>query len=112
MNIEINIDVSKIDKEMLRTNKKGVKYLDIKTKPKPSEYSDGFVYQVVPKEMRDEGVRGPIVGNYKDWDKKEDGPLSSFVEKIKPAKAFQNREKPESKPQETWDDEDDLGIPF
>lgn len=70
MNIEISIDVAKIDKNFLRTNKKGIKFLDIKTKEKPTEYSDGFVSQVIPKHKRQNGVWGPIVGNYKDWDKK------------------------------------------
>jgi hypothetical protein len=110
MNLEINIDVAKIDKEMLRTNKKGVKFLDIKTKEKPSEYSDGYVYQVVPKEKRGEGIRGPIVGNYKNWDNAQQG-TPSFVEKIKPAPAFQNRPKPSQAP--VWDGADDEdSIPF
>jgi len=107
MNLEINIEVSKIDKQFLRTNKKGNKILDIKTKPKPSEYSDGYVYQVVPKEMRGEGIRGPIVGNYKNWDEPQNVP--SFVDKIKPAPAFQNRPKPHV---EEIEEDDGDSIPF
>lgn len=62
------IDVTKIVKGDLFEGTKGV-YLDavlIPNKDGQSKYGDdGFIVQGLPKERRDAGERGPIIGNYR-----------------------------------------------
>lgn len=64
--ITAKIDVTKILKEHLFTGKKG-KYLDIALHPNrdgKSEFGDDyFITQGVSKEARQQGVKGPIIGN-------------------------------------------------
>ena len=67
--IAAKIDVTKISKADLYEGAKGV-YLDavfIPNKPdQPSKYGDdGFIVQGLPKEKRDAGERGPIIGNWR-----------------------------------------------
>jgi hypothetical protein len=65
--IAVKIDVSKIDKTRLYEGKKGV-YLDalIMHNTGESKYGDdGFIIQSIPKEARDAGERGPIIGNWR-----------------------------------------------
>ena len=67
--IAAKIDVTKISKADLYEGTKGV-YLDavlIPNKPEqPSKYGDdGFIVQGLPKEKRDAGERGPIIGNWR-----------------------------------------------
>ena len=75
MSIEASIDVTKIEKSYLVEGKKG-KYLSIRLKAKKDEEgnptkdqygNDGMIVQVIPKNLRQEGLRGPIVGNYKEY---------------------------------------------
>jgi hypothetical protein len=64
------INVSRIDKTALFEGKNG-KYLDIVFFDKPDQYgNDGFVVQDIPKERRDAGERGPIIGNWKRVEKR------------------------------------------
>jgi hypothetical protein len=62
------INVSKIDKAALFEGKNG-KYLDIvlfENRDGTDQYgNDGFVVQDIPKERRDAGEKGPIIGNWK-----------------------------------------------
>ena len=64
-----NINVSKIDKSALFSGKKGT-YLDLvfhDNKEGRDQYgNDGFVTQGIPKERRDAGERGEILGNWKN----------------------------------------------
>lgn len=62
--IKAKIAVNKIDKEHLFKGSKHT-YLDITLVPTPdSPYGDDFmVVQDVSKEKREEGVKGPILGN-------------------------------------------------
>ena len=115
----LSIDVTKIDKSLLREviKKDGTKavYLNLICWPnkegKDKYDNDGSVKHSLSKEQRDEGIKSEIIGNYKVKD--EGGSTQSgWGDKIKPAKAFQNREKPAPKQVETWDDEDDSQIPF
>jgi hypothetical protein len=119
MSITLNIDCSKIDKAYLKQGK----YLDMRLMPykdgKNDKNQDGMVAQTIPKALKaelglDDKAKGPIIGNYTDWDA-EGLPKTNagWGEKIKPAKAFQNREKPAPK-QDIWggDDLDDGPIPF
>jgi hypothetical protein len=76
-----------------------------------------MVSQTIPKAIKlelglDEKAKGPIIGNYTDWDSEGQAkPSAGWGQNIKPAKAFQNREKP-SQPI-IWDGADDEdSIPF
>lgn len=64
-----NINVAKIDKSEIHVGAKG-KYIDIlffDNRDGTDEYgNDGFVVQGISKERRDEGDRGPIIGNWKE----------------------------------------------
>lgn len=65
--IALKIDVSKIDKSRLYEGKKGV-YLDaiVMHNQGESKYGDdGFIIQSLPKEARDNGERGAIIGNWR-----------------------------------------------
>lgn len=59
------IDVTKVRKEHLFATQKGAKYLDVAFHESPNEFSDGFITQSIPKELRDKGEKGPIIGNWK-----------------------------------------------
>lgn len=62
------IDVTKIDKAHLFKGNKGT-YLDLvlmENKDGPDKFgNDGFCVQGVSKEARAQGVKGPIIGNWK-----------------------------------------------
>lgn len=62
----VKISLSRIDKTALYEGKKG-KYLDIVLWDKPDEYgNDGFVTQDIGRIRRESGEKGPIVGNWKE----------------------------------------------
>jgi len=72
--ITCKIDVTKIDKAFIfvgKVNKEGKtpKYIDIvlhENKQGVDQYGNaGFVVQSIPKEARDRGEKGAILGNYK-----------------------------------------------
>lgn len=64
--INIKLDVTKIDKARLHKGKKGI-YLDVfgfVDLDEVDQYgNNGFFSQQVSKEEREQGVRGPILGN-------------------------------------------------
>jgi len=61
--IAVKIDVTKIEKARLFKGAKGV-YLDALLVPKRSDYGDDFmIVQSVSKEEREQGIKGPIIGN-------------------------------------------------
>jgi hypothetical protein len=64
--ITVKIDVTKINKDHLYIGKKG-KYLTVFLYPTPNdEYGNDYrATQDIPKEARDAGERGPIIGNAK-----------------------------------------------
>lgn len=66
INASINLDM--IDKSQIIQGKKG-RYLPIRLVNTPdSPYGDDyFIAQDIPKEMREQGLRGPILGNGKAW---------------------------------------------
>jgi len=106
------IDVTKIDKNELYQGKVA-KYLDIVLYANTDEAgnecpdrfgNDGVIKQCVSKESKAAGKKQIILGNYKV---KTQGSGSSFVDKVKPAPAFQNRPKPSPEPIDNNDD-----IPF
>ena len=72
--ITCKIDVTKINKDFIFTGKvnkegKTPKYIDltlIENKQGVDQYGNaGFVAQSIPKEARDRGEKGAILGNYK-----------------------------------------------
>jgi hypothetical protein len=74
MSIKVNIDTKKIDKKYLAKGR----YLNIylrKRKEGKDEYgNDGFVAQAIPKDLKEDGLRGPIIGNYKEYTDVEQTP--------------------------------------
>lgn len=63
---KLSIDVTKIPRDRIKTGKKG-KYVDLVLFERPDQYgNDGFVAIDVTKEERESGVKGPIVGNWKN----------------------------------------------
>lgn len=66
--IKYNINTSKIDKALLYKGEKGV-YLSgvfFENKDGTDQYgNDGFIVQDVSKEQRTQGMKGPIIGNWK-----------------------------------------------
>lgn len=71
MNLNIKIDVTKILKEHLFTGKNGAKYLDLtvwQNRDGVDQYGNShMVVQALPKELRDQGQKGPILGNGKTF---------------------------------------------
>ena len=68
MPITANINVTKIEKKYIFPGKSG-KYLDLvlfENREGPDQYgNDGYVVQGIPKEARNAGEKGPIIGNWK-----------------------------------------------
>lgn len=110
--ISVKIDVSKIDKSALYKGAKGT-YLNITLMDnqggETDEYgNDYWVVQDLGAERRKAGEKGPKLGNGRNINVgvgNHEARANSFADKVKPAKAFQNREKPAQ--QEAEDD-----IPF
>jgi hypothetical protein len=74
--ISLSIDTTKIEPARLKEGKKGARYLDAVLIPTPqSPYGNDFmIVQSVSKEERDQGVRGPIIGNAKHLERRGPGP--------------------------------------
>jgi hypothetical protein len=72
--ITLKINVSRIDKKHLYAGKNGT-YLDVVIFPNRNgtdQYGNTHtVFQSIPKEARDAGERGPIIGNAKLPDQQE-----------------------------------------
>jgi len=84
--IKISIDVTKINKERLFVGKNG-KYLNavLIENRAPDKYgNDGFISEDVSKEERAEGVKGTIIGNFKNLGKPATKPASKPAEKQQP----------------------------
>lgn len=67
----VKIDVTKINKEYLFKGNKGT-YLDVllhDNRDGRDEYgNDGMVTQSIPKDLREQGQKGPIIGSWRDLD--------------------------------------------
>jgi hypothetical protein len=93
------IDVTKILKEHLfQSQKTPAKYLDIAFHIKETEYGDGYITQSVSKEARDKGERGPIVGNWKRFQKKQEAPKPAPKKEQPPLKMDSPSDDSESVP--------------
>jgi len=69
--IAVKINLSKIEKPRLFKGAKGT-YLDALLVPKRSDYGDDFmIVQSVSKEEREQGIKGPIIGNAKFLQRRE-----------------------------------------
>lgn len=101
--ITAKLDVTKILKEHLFQGKNGAKYLDIVLIPsKESRFGDShMIVQSIPKELRDQGQKGPILGNAKE--KAGEGVQ---------ADAPPARKGPTERQLANQDDDPDLDIPF
>ena len=77
MNIKIKIDVSKIDKTALYKGAKGT-YLNLviwENRDGEDQYGNHYrVDQDLPKEMRDAGKKGAILGNGKNFGEPKPAP--------------------------------------
>lgn len=77
----ITINVTRIDKSALYEGKNG-KYLDLtlfENRDGRDQYgNDGFVTQDIGKERRVAGEKGPILGNWKELDRKRDVPAGEY----------------------------------
>jgi hypothetical protein len=105
--VSISINVSKIEKARLYQGKKG-KYLDLTTfidiDNKDQYDNNGFIAQNVSKEEKEQGVKGPILGNCKVFynDSQTQQPQQN-----------QGRQSPQLPQGQTpSDDFDDTDIPF
>lgn len=102
-NIRVKIDVTKIDKSALFSGKNGAKYLDLFLREDPNgedQYGNNFmVVQDLPRERRDKGERGAILGNGK------------FIGGASPQPRQQSQ--PQQNKGQQWVEDDDMDqIPF
>jgi hypothetical protein len=74
MNYNIRIDLSKVDEAFVFAGRNGARYLDIVVlESKPSNFGDNrdenthMAIQSLPKQERDSGNKGPILGNMKPF---------------------------------------------
>lgn len=69
MPIVCKLDVKKVDKSAMFNSTRGAVYLDvalIENRDGEDKYGNlGFVVQSLPKERREAGEKGPIIGNWK-----------------------------------------------
>lgn len=74
------IDCTKIDKTYLFKGKSGT-YLDIALIPNKTGRdqfgNDGMIVQSISKQARQEGKRGPILGNFSNMEAKTEAPKKS-----------------------------------
>lgn len=74
MPIAVKIDVTKIDKARLFPGRNGAKYLDVILIDREDDYGNHYMAcQSVSKEEREQGVKGPILGNGKNLGKPSGG---------------------------------------
>ena len=73
--IKLRIDRKKVDRTAVYKAQSGAEYYDftlLKNKDGPDKYDqDGFIVQDIGKERREAGERGPIIGNWRDTDRKK-----------------------------------------
>lgn len=105
MPIKVKINVGKIDKSALFKGAKGT-YLDVILWETPNDQfeNDYRVVQDIPRERRDAGEKGEILGNGKNFGD------SAKAKKAPPQKAAPSAKKPPA--DLDLDAESDSGIPF
>lgn len=66
--INAKLNLSKINKKRIFTSDKGVHYLDIIIMETPNgKYGDWLIVESVKKEERENGIKGNILGNGKNF---------------------------------------------
>lgn len=68
--IRCRIDVTKIDKKRLFKGEKGI-YLDFTIVENKNQYSDFMIVESVTTEERKSGMKGTILGNAKNAERRE-----------------------------------------
>ena len=109
--IRLKIDLTKIVEAAMFKGKKGAVYLDIALWDKPKTYDngdsvDGYATQEIPKAMREEGVKGEILGNWKHNEAQKQ------LQQPAPPPPRQYRFPPRPQPPPAADDLSDSGAPF
>jgi hypothetical protein len=99
--ISASINLAQIDKAHIVEGKKG-KYVNIALLISPNDQfgNDFMVVQSLPKELREKGQKGPILGNAKAW--------TGEGSKSQEAGPDVSREPKKAAPQATENGEDDL----
>lgn len=106
MPLSLNVDVTKLNKEWFFSGKNGAKYAEIvviENRNGEDRYGNThMVVQGVPKQLRQQGVQGPILGNGK-----------IFGQQQRPQQR-QQRQAPPPKQDDGWGDDgsDNSEIPF
>ena len=97
--ITAKIDATKISKEYLfkgKTREDGTSpmYLDIaliENRDGVDDYGNhGFIAQSVPKDVREQGIKGPILGNYKRIEPKSSAAIAQAQRTIAPSQKDDN----------------------
>jgi len=114
----LKIDVTKINKDYLFKTKdkedgtKGATYLDCaihENKDGVDQYGNaGFITQSVSKELREKGVKGPIIGNWKNIGSNS-APTPTPPPATRPA-ATKTASRPAPPPRNDFADDD--SVPF
>lgn len=99
--LTLSIDVTKIDKNYIKTitRRDGsvAKFLDISVLPNRegvNEYGHcAMVVQGVSKEAREQGIKGPILGNAKEIERRQDAPAPAPQRRVQDP-AFMRDEDP------------------
>jgi hypothetical protein len=119
--LTLSIDVSKIDKSLIKevVKKDGTtaKYINLICWPNRNGVDDygnsGTVKQSLTKEQREAGHPSPIIGNFKDGEIQR-GTAQGFAASIQPSKSFQSSQTPHDQSKANGyapiDNDDD--IPF
>jgi hypothetical protein len=84
MNIQVKLDVTKIDKTKLFQGKQGT-YLDavIFLKDTPDQYgNNGMIVQSVSAEERAQGIKGAILGNVKVMQQQAQQPQQAPIQDL------------------------------
>jgi len=112
MSITLNWDITRIEQKYLKQGK----YIDARLiayeEGRDDRGQDGMIAQTISKAIKqelglDEKARGPIIGNYIDWDSQGQSSGNSWASKVKPAKAFQRPE-----PVQIPIEDEDSDLPF
>jgi hypothetical protein len=76
--IKININRAKVDRKLLVQGKAGNVYLDavlMTNREGTDQYgNDGFIVQWVSKQQESQGIKGPIIGNWRNLETQKPKP--------------------------------------
>lgn len=108
LGVNVSIDVKSIDKARLVAHQNGKTYLNMTVfidPDNPDNYGQhGMITQDVTKPEKDQGVKGPILGNVKVFWKEAGSPAPQQQRQQAPQQAQQQPDK--------YDDDHESQIPF